>query len=389
MTTKASRLGAEISILLLTSLVVGWYLYLSCRQFQSGHFYGDFAALWQSLHNCAVEGRPTSSFNLSVHEYTNLTRFEEMGTFPGNLDDAHQFGIHAHFYLYPLSVLSLIFASPYLLLVLQALFYGGFVYLLGKRGLQNGISLLPLLLLLLHFAVSPFSLGLILNDFHFDSFAGLAVGTFALFIMVESPSWISLLVWGILAVMIKESFVALLVGGGLCLMLSGRRNLVKGAALVALGAVSFIFLTKFFIPHFSANKSFLFSGIYGSRLGDSFEQILGTCIRHPGLFLSELFSGPNRNYLLQLVLSCSLVAWFSPRAALLGAGFLFVNLVSSNASMKIPWGQYSAVIVCAMHLAAVEGYAPASRLLTKWTGWGGRWGILPALLLTPLVSAYV
>ena len=40
-------------------------------------------------------------------------------------------------------------------------------------------------------------------------------------------------------------------------------------------------------------------------------------------------------------------------------------MVTSNNAMKIPWGQYSAVFVCGMHLASVDGYPKLRDFLLK------------------------
>lgn len=344
---------------------------LSVARFSARVLQGDLAAIWQSIYNVAFHGSPFSSFNCSVHEYYSLISRPDLFAPSPAVVDCHQLGVHFHALVYPIGLIARLFPTPLLLLLLQTValaLAGLMLYILSVRWLQNRALALSLLL---SFLVNPFTHGLNLNEFHFDAFFPFLIFAAVYFHDARKHAWLALTVLAILCV--KESGSLVVFGLGCVFLiqaLSARRNFSSAFLLLVLGPLSLYLTTAYFMPMLSFTGAYMFGGIYGCKLGGSAGQIIISLFTRPALAAEVLFTKANATYLWLLLASTSILAVTRPHYLLLGAPLLFINLITSNPTMKLTIGQYSAAIFPAFYLAMAAALRPSQSILRNRIRYG-------------------
>lgn len=352
--SKSSRWSKVTDLLAIILLVLfAWKLQnLSVARFDAGLLQGDLAAIWQSIYNVAFNGSPNSSFNCSVHEYYSLLGRPNLFDPSPAVVDCHQLGVHFHALTYPIALLARLFPTPLLLLLLQTLaltLAGLILYILSNRWLHNRALALCILV---SFLLNPFTHGLNLNEFHFDAFYPLLIFAAVYSFDAGKRFWFWATVATILCV--KESGCLIVFGLGCLLLVQAlqlRRNYTSAAILLVLGPLSLYLITEKIMPMFSFTGAYMFGGIYGCKLGASAGQILTTLMTQPALAAEVILTKANGTYLALLIGSTSLLAFARPQYLLVGGPLLFVNLITSNPTMKLTVGQYSAAVFPAFYLA--------------------------------------
>ena len=332
---------------------------LSVARFDARLLQVDLAAIGQSIYNVAFNGSPFSSFNCSVHEYYSILGRENLFAPSPAVVDCHQLGVHFHTLIYPLALAARFISTPLILLLLQTLALtaaGLMLYLLGNRWLQNrALSLC----LLVSFLISPFAHGLNLNEFHFDALFPFLI--FAAVYCYDSQRWVGFITLVATILCTKESGALVVFGLGCFIFIEAhisRRTVWTAAVLLAVGPLSLYLTTEKIMPLFSFTGSYMFGGIYGCKLGASAGQILTSLVTKPVLATEVLFTKANATYLWLLLGSTSILALTRPHYLLIGAPLLFINLITSNPTMKLTIGQYSAAVFPAFYLAFTAALRP-------------------------------
>lgn len=275
----------------------------------------------------------------------------------------HVLGDHAAWILYPLAWLYKLVPSVHWLLGIQAIALSLGVVPLWYLALQAGITPATTTALSLAYLLHPLIFNVNLFDFHPDVIALPAL----LGAVWAARSGRTLWFLGLLILILScKAVLALTVFGlGVWLVLFDQRRLepplrqrcqLLGFIALISGIGYFILATQVIIPSFRADSGPQVSAIAHFRyLGNSVGEIARNLLIQPGLWLRQLFSWNNVEYMALLVLS---VIWgLSPRhltpliAALPALG---LNLLSTAPALKNLTQQYSLPILPFLLLAIIS-----------------------------------
>lgn len=291
-------------------------------------------------------------------------------------------GDHFHPILVTLAPLYWIWDSPYMLVIAQAFLIAASIPVVYRFALRRMSSKLALLISTIYALGWPVQ-ALIDFDFHEIAFATPFLA-FALDALDRRDDR-SLLIWSLLLLTVREDMGVIVALLGL-LRLAGKGAQGKGAsgkrgagrwlaghecavALVLIGAVAYLVITSWIIPHFASGHQFAYGSQYDS-LGNSVGEALGNIVRHP-LKAAELLVSPDIKLrtLRYLLVPLAFIPLRS-RYSLLVLPLLAERFFNSRSNL---WGQhfhYNALPWLILVLAMVDG---AHRLgLFRPTLWAGR-----------------
>lgn len=285
-------------------------------------------------------------------------------------DDLSLFGVHFEPLQLALAPLYLVAPSPLILLAAQAAMIAlGAVplYWIARRRLPNHPRLWAV------FPVAYLAFAPLRNANRFDYHPGALVAALFLFALyfMERCRWGLMVLFLVLAGLLKENMPAAGVTIGLYLMVSRRKRLL-GATIALLFAVWFYAGFAWLIPAFNP-MGYGFFGNY-ARLGDSISSILTAPLVDPRKVLDSLLTRPGLklDYVLGVFGPFAFLPLLSPEGLFLGLPFLAQHLLATTRAQVSLLTHNSAEVVAFIFFSAVLG---AARLLA-WlprTSWARAW----------------
>jgi uncharacterized membrane protein len=299
---------------------------------------------------------------LDLGYYVQLTWSLATGRGPRvSLPEMHAWGDHLSPIMYAFAPLFWLAPGPLTLLIAQssALALGGFgVFGIARRRLGDerpaaAFALLYLLNASLH--------GINVRDFHA---AALAVPCLlAAMWAAQAERFALFAVASLLTLMCREDAALAVMGLGAWLAV-GRRQWQVGMLVAASALAVLIVDIRWVIPQFRG-EPYPHLGRY-ARLGGSLEEVVRAAFVHPSRVLSIALTGDRLVYLLALMAPLAFLPLLAP-AELVGAlPALAQNLLASDPILYNHRTQYQAFVLPFLIVAAIGGYARASRVARHW-----------------------
>lgn len=170
----------------------------------------------------------------------------------------------------------------------------------------------------------------------------------------------------VLLLLCKETMgITVAMVGVYCLRQLGRR---QGLQLIGLGAAG-LALSLIVMRYMNAGQSSAYFSLYAPHASSATAAVV-FLVTHPGRVVAALLSATTGLYLLALAAPVAFVCLMGPRALLIAAPALAINVLSSRSAMQTIYYHYTAVIVPVLFLAAIQG---AGSALRRWERPGRRW----------------
>jgi len=271
-------------------------------------------------------------------------------------------GSHVDPILALFALLWLVWPSPVMLLVLQAVIVatGAWpAYRLGTRVTRDPRAGALLAGAYLLYPALGF---LVLNEFH-----PVALATPLLlwaFLYLEGGRWLWALPFLVLAAACKETVP--LVIGTMGVYFAIRKRSWRPLILTAAGAAYFAVAVWVIIPHFNGDQSAFIAryGDYGQGAGG----VVTTAVTHPGQTVADLAALGNLDYWLKLLWPLGFASLLSPLTVLIAASELLLNALSATMFQRRIEFHYTALEIPFLFAAAVLGVMR----LWRWLGGGFR-----------------
>jgi uncharacterized membrane protein len=256
----------------------------------------------------------------------------------------------------------LIWSSPVMLLVLQAVIVatGAWpAYRLGTRVTRDPRAGALLAGAYLLYPALGF---LVLNEFH-----PVALATPLLlwaFLYIEEGRWLWALPFLVLAAACKETVP--LVIGTMGVYFAIRKRSWRPLIITAAAAAYFAVAVWVIIPHYNGDQSAFIAryGDYGQGAGE----VVKTALTHPGQTVTDLVARGNLDYWLRLVWPLGFASLLSPLTVLIAAPELLLNALSATTFQRRIEFHYTALAIPFLFAAAVLGLMR----LWRWLGGGFR-----------------
>lgn len=280
-------------------------------------------------------------------------------------EQVSRLGSHTDAILAAFAPLWLVWPSPEMLLVVQAMLValGALpVFWLARKHLEDERTALGFSLAYLLY---PAAQWLTLNEFHPVALATPLL-LFA-FWYLDEDRFLPFALFAALAASTKEEIPLVLAAFGLWYALA-RRRFAVGAVILVLGAAASVVAVEVVVPHFKGEASSFYSRY--ENVGGSPGGVVETAVTDPLRVLGEAFSTRDVRYLAHLLLPLGGL-WLLAPLALIGAlPELALNLLSENPFQASIYFHYTAGLIPALFAASVLG---AKRLV------GRRPSVLPWL----------
>lgn len=192
-------------------------------------------------------------------------------------------GDHSHFILFLFIPIYALFQTPLTLVIIQALAIGisGLpIYLIAKKYLKNEYS--SILFLIAYYLYFGFASGLAF-PFHLSTLSVLPLA-FALYFLLQK-NYKLLVIFLVVLLLTKEDLPLVVIMFGLYLIII-QKQYKLGGIIMAVSALYFIFLSKYFLPTISGHK---YSYSETSKLGSGFLEITINIIKKPFVFIKEMY----------------------------------------------------------------------------------------------------
>jgi uncharacterized membrane protein len=286
------------------------------------------------------------------------------------------FGHHANVLLLAFVPFYRLGAGPIFLLVVQVAAQASgavAVFLLARDLLHSkwvGVALAAALLL------NPTYQWLTWEFFHPDA---VAIGPLLFaYWAARSKRWPVFYVAAALTVLCKEDFALAVALLGVLIWFRGDRT--KGAVVAAASTAYFFFATRVLIPWQNGIGPF-YDSFFGD-LGHSPSEVVVNAARHPGTTWRLATEGDRRSWYWYVLAPWAFVPLLDPRALLIAAAAIFVNVMTFFPYTRDYRYHYSSIVIAGCALATVEAIAWISRR-------GRRRPAMWALVATVLVAAVV
>jgi uncharacterized membrane protein len=326
--------------------------------------------LWPSIAAFAVGLTALSigrqrAFNTGRFDLGNMTQ-AVWATAHGNFlqvtnlagDQTSRLGSHFDPILAALAPIWLVWASPDMLMAVQALavalgalpvFWLARKHLASQRG-GLGFALAYLLY--------PATQWLTLNEFHPVAFA-CPLLLFA-FWYLDEDRLVPFAVFSLLAICSKEEIGLVVAGFGIWYLFSRKRRR-EGFAILAAGVAATALAVEVIVPHFSGNSSAFYSRY--SDIGGSPGGILKTAFTHPWDIVTFAFTQSHLDYLAHMLVPLGLLSFLSPVVLIAALPEVVLNVLSKNPYQTSVYFHYTAGLIPPLVIAGVLG---AGRL-TRWS----------------------
>ncbi len=284
-------------------------------------------------------------------------------TDPMGTSQVSRLSVHADFTLIFLAPLYLVWSSPKMLLIVQAigLACGAIpLFWIARKVLKNSwIALLFACAYLLYPTVQMNTL----HDFHATSLTT----TFLLFAfwyyIAQRPVWFS--VFAILAAFGKEQFWLVIAFMSAAWIVRPRYRIFSIVATL-LSLIIFYLLFWKFIPAVTPTKQH-WALVYLSDYGGNLNEILRNILIHPQQTVRSVFAGDRLYYYFQLLAPTAFISLASPISLILAAPNLAINVLSSDAMMRMIDYQYTSGITPWIFVSAIYGFGVIEKFLQRKT----------------------
>ncbi|YAI81621.1 MAG: DUF2079 domain-containing protein [cyanobacterium endosymbiont of Rhopalodia sterrenbergii] len=277
--------------------------------------------------------------------------------------DDHILGDHAAFILYPLALFYVIYPNIHWLFAIQAVALGFGAVPVYRLAQQSGLPKNLALTMSEVYLLYPLIFNLNIFDFHSEVIA-LPILFWSILEAKNNNFWRFLLT--IIIILSCKAVLSLTVAAmGLWLFFWERKRLCGSLAL-GLGMFWLLITTQIIIPQFSGDKVAAL-GRY-SFLGDSVVDIIKNLFLNPVIFLDQIFTLSNLEYLILLVLP---VVWglsfrnLTPMVAAIPQ--LGLNLLTDYQPQKDLVHQYSLPILPFLLLSSIYTLAARKKTIKRNT----------------------
>lgn len=283
-----------------------------------------------------------------------------------SINGLHLLGDHAAWILYAVAPLYWIFANPYSLLALQALALAGAAYPLWRIALLSECSPGQALALALAYLLYPIVLATDVFDFHPETLAVPALMCAAL--CAKRGQMATFVLSLIVALGTKEIVGLTVIAMGVWLLIDQRDRPAFGILAIMLGVASFLFATRWIIPHFGAGKEA--SGVrLFTYLGPSVSKIVVALFTQPGRWVPQVLRPEVLIYLgVIFVPVCWGLSFRGLLPLLVAVPTMVLNMLadtSTGEDLLAPLGHYSLLAVPFIALALVEGVSSGGCLIKR------------------------
>jgi len=291
----------------------------------------------------------TAAYDLGIQE--NIIWNTLHGDFfLSTLMDSHYLGIHTSFVLLLVAPVYALAPATETLLVVQALLLGLAalpLYLLARKILEkDSQALLIALLWLTHPAVG----GANFYDFHPVAFSPLFLFTAFYFWWCRRwlPFWISI---GLL-LSVKEELAIVVILLGLVTLMGGNRR--QGFQLAAVGAVAYVTLQHFVIPHFAGGEH-SYAWYYADIIpaGEGPRGLVTTVLLNPVFALDFTLTEPKLLFVFQLFAPLAFLCFFTLRGAVLISYGLAATLLATRPPLHQIGFQYALTLLTLAFIGAL------------------------------------
>ena len=307
----------------------------------------------------------TFGFDLGIYDQGTwlLSRFHDPFVTIRGLE---LFGHHANVFLLLVAPLYWLGAGPITLLVIQVLAQASgaiAIFLLARDLLRSkwvGVALGGALLL------NPTYQWLTWEFFHPDA---VAIGPLLFaYWAARNGRWKVFTFAAVLAVICKEDLALAVALLGIIIWFRGDRR--RGTIVAIASTAYFFFATRVLIPWQNGIGPF-YDSFFGD-LGKSPTEVAFNSVRHPTKTWKLADTHDRRTWYWNMLAPWAFVPLLDPRALLVGAAAIFINIVSSFPYTRDYRFHYSAIVVGACAVATVEAIAWISntakeRLATMWS----------------------
>lgn len=291
----------------------------------------------------------TAAFDLAIHENMVWNTLDGH-FFYSSLMGGSYLGVHTSFV--ELLVLPFYAAAPVTetLLVIQTVVLGVAAWPLYLAAHSVLTSRWQAALLALIWLSHPAMAGANFYDFHAVAFAPVALFTAYWLHRTGRRRWFWAAV--VLVLSVKEEMAIVVVLLGIVIAVSGRRR--RGAALVAVGAATYIVLQHLVIPHF-AGGSHSYAWYYSDMIpaGEGPFGLVTTVLTNPLFALGHVLTAERMLYLLQIFAPLALLPFATGRGIVLVSYGLASTLLASRPPLHTIGFQYALALLAMAFLATL------------------------------------
>lgn len=323
-----------------------------------------FAILFSVLSWCKYRAYMDARFDLGnmVQAVYNTAhgRILEITTGEATPRQISRLGSHVDPILVPLALAWLVWPSPTMLLVVQAVIVAAGAWPAYRLGVHATRDPRAAALLAGAYLLYPATGFLVLNEFHPVAFATPLL--LWAFLYLEEDRWVRAACFLVLAAACKETvpLVIALMGGYFAV----RKRSWKPLLVTAVAAVYFAAAVWMIIPHFNEGQS-AFIARYGDY-GDGAGGVLKTMLTDPARTLGDVVAHSNLAYWLRLLRPFAFLPLLSPVTTLIAAPELMLNALSATPYQRRIEFHYTALAIPFLYAATVFGLMRAWR----WLGGG-------------------
>ena len=225
---------------------------------------------------------------------------------------------------------------PKTTLVLQTLFLALTGWLMGILFLTWGLGGFTSLVIVIAYFLHPAIVGANLNAFH-----PIVMATPFLILFLLALEWEKAWLMVVSTLMICLTQENAIMTAMAMSVFPAMKKKYRFAGIQLLATTGFFWLTtKKIIPHFNESHILPYGHLYGSPLGATMDEIVKNGILHPILLLQTVLT-PEKLKWLFFQTGGFFTLIFAPAYAAVALMGLIPNLLSTNASMLLFWGQYS------------------------------------------------
>lgn len=321
---------------------------------------GDLAAYDNAIYNTAQGKIMQSTVTASVYNFWPIAS----GLRKPDLDKTEfsMFGIHF------IPTIALTNSLPYLIypsakttLLMQVLAIALSAYLIFYFLYLNQINVFLSLGAAVAYLLHPATIGALANAYHPVLMA--PVFLMAMLVCYKLKYWKTYILMAILACGVQENVILSVFAMSILFLLDKKYK--SSAIHLVTSFIIFIFVTKYAIPYFNPDGALPYGNAYGSPLGDSMSDIVINGLTKPALLFQTFFTQEKIAWLLMLGATFIFLPLLSPIYLFIAVIGIGPNLVSNNKAMLLMWGQYNALAMPFLAVAAAFGFKNLLFVLNK------------------------
>lgn len=201
------------------------------------------------------------------------------------------------------------------------------------------------------YLLHPATIGALANAYHPVLMA--PVFLVAMLICYKLKLWKTYILMAILACGVQENVILSVLAMSVLFLFEKRYKAFLFHFLIT--SIIFVSVTKFIIPYYNPDGALPYGSAYGSPLGNSMSEIVINGLTTPLLLLKTFFTPEKTIWMLTLLAPFCLLSLLSPVYLFIAFIGIGPNLVSNNKAMLLMWGQYNALAMPFLALAAGLG----------------------------------